>query len=153
MSLWSWVRALTEAKEKGIGHAPIACEWDHPSSEWARVSPKPGGPLTTRQLAEYKWMSGYPTPLQKIGQSLLSTWSSTKIQNIYTPAFTCPKQSNICNISNTATWAHKLILIKTDITTILQLSPNSSIVDCTFIQTYINIYKSNTCYVQKPSKL
>ena len=36
MSLWSWVRALTEAKEKGKGHAPIACEWDHPSSEWAR---------------------------------------------------------------------------------------------------------------------
>ena len=36
MSLWSWVRVLTEAKEKGMGHAPIACEWDHPSSEWAR---------------------------------------------------------------------------------------------------------------------
>ena len=36
MSLWSWVRALTEAKEKGMGHAPIAYEWDHPSSEWAR---------------------------------------------------------------------------------------------------------------------
>ena len=36
MSLWSWVRALTEAKEKGKGHAPIPCEWDHPSSEWAR---------------------------------------------------------------------------------------------------------------------
>ena len=36
MSLWSWVRALTEAKEKGKGHAPIAYEWDHPSSEWAR---------------------------------------------------------------------------------------------------------------------
>ena len=30
-------------------------------------APKPGGPLTTRQPAEYKWMSGYPTPLQKIG--------------------------------------------------------------------------------------
>ena len=36
MSLWSWVQALTEAKEKGMGHALIACEWDHPSSEWAR---------------------------------------------------------------------------------------------------------------------
>ena len=36
MYLWSWVRALTEAKEKGMGHAPIACGWDHPSSEWAR---------------------------------------------------------------------------------------------------------------------
>ena len=30
-------------------------------------APKPGGPLTTRQPAEYKWMLGYPTPLQKIG--------------------------------------------------------------------------------------
>ena len=38
---------------------------------------KPGGPLNTRQPAEYKWMSGYPTPLQKIGQSLLCTGSST----------------------------------------------------------------------------
>ena len=26
-------------------------------------APKPGGPLTTRQPVEYKWMSGYPTPL------------------------------------------------------------------------------------------
>ena len=112
-------------------------------------APKLGGPLTTRQPAEYKWMSGYPTPLQKIGQSLLCTGSSTQIQYLYKPAFTCPKQSNICN---TTTWAHKLILIKTNITTILQLSPNNSIVDYTFIRTYINIYKSNTCYVQKPSK-
>ena len=30
-------------------------------------APKHGGPLTTRQPAEYKWRSGYPTPLQKIG--------------------------------------------------------------------------------------
>ena len=44
MSLWSWVRALTEAKEKGMGHALIACEWDHPSSEWAR-----GWGLTTKR--------------------------------------------------------------------------------------------------------
>ena len=26
-------------------------------------APKPGGPLTTRQPAECKWRSGYPTPL------------------------------------------------------------------------------------------
>ena len=26
-------------------------------------APKPGGPLTTRQPAEYKWRSGYPKPL------------------------------------------------------------------------------------------
>ena len=46
-------------------------------------APKPGGPLTTRQPAEYKWMSGYPTPLQKIGQSLLCSGSSTQIQYLY----------------------------------------------------------------------
>ena len=46
MSLWSWVRALTEAKEKGMGHAPIACEWDNPSSEWARG----WGPYKKRRL-------------------------------------------------------------------------------------------------------
>ena len=46
-------------------------------------APKPGGPLTTRQPAEYKWMSGYPTPLQKIGQSLLCTGSSTQIQYLH----------------------------------------------------------------------
>ena len=48
-------------------------------------APKPGGPLTTRQLAENKWMSGYPTPLQKIGQSLLCTGSSTQLQNLHIP--------------------------------------------------------------------
>ena len=108
-------------------------------------TPKPGGPLTTRQPAEYKWMSGYPTPLQKIGQSLLCTGSSTQIQNMYTPAYTCPKQSNICNIypnmSKNASWAHKPILIKSIIITILQLSPNNSIVDYTFIL-YKHILKS-----------
>ena len=46
-------------------------------------APKPGGPLTTRQPAECKWMSGYPTPLQKIGQSLLRTGSSTQLQNLH----------------------------------------------------------------------
>ena len=58
-------------------------------------APKPGGPLTTRQPAEYKWTSGYPTSLQKIGQSLLCTGISTQLQNLH---IACPKQSNICNI-------------------------------------------------------
>ena len=40
-------------------------------------APKPEDPLTTRQLAKYLWMSGNPTPLMKIGQSLLCTGSST----------------------------------------------------------------------------
>ena len=45
-------------------------------------APKPGGPLTTRQPAEYSWMSSNPTPLMKIGQSLLCTGSSTQIQPV-----------------------------------------------------------------------
>ena len=45
---------------------------------------KPGDPLTTCQPAEYSWMSGYPTPLTKIEQSLFCTGSSTQ-------GTTCPK--------------------------------------------------------------
>ena len=37
-----------------------------------------GVSLTTRQPAEYSWMPGNPTPLMKIGQSLLCTGSSTQ---------------------------------------------------------------------------
>ena len=58
----------------------------------------------------------------------------------YKTCITCPKQSNISNICNiypnmskNASWAHKPILIKSIIITILQLSPNNSIVDYTFI--------------------
>ena len=72
MSIWSWVRALTEAKEKGMGHAPIACEWDHPSSEWARgwgpykkrrlfiVRAPPPGPLRRGVVP----LTGYPPSSQ-----------------------------------------------------------------------------------------
>ena len=67
-------------------------------------APKPGSPLTTRQLAEYKWMSGYPMPLQKIGQSLLCTGSSTQIQYLYKPV---PNSPIYHHMSKTATWAHK----------------------------------------------
>ena len=41
-------------------------------------APFPEGPLTTRQLAECLWMSGNPTSLMKIGQSLFCTGSSTQ---------------------------------------------------------------------------
>ena len=34
-----------------------------PQPELQCDAPKPGVPLTTRQPAEYKWRSGYPTPL------------------------------------------------------------------------------------------
>ena len=58
MSLWSWVRALTEAKEKVMGHAPIACEWDHPSSEWARG----WGPYKKKGAFFCKGPTPWPTP-------------------------------------------------------------------------------------------
>ena len=58
-----------------MGSHPFKCD-----------APFPGGPLTTRQPAEYSWMSGNPTPLTKIGQSLLCTGSSTQ-------GTTCPKFS------------------------------------------------------------
>ena len=45
------------------------------------------------------------------------------------------------NMSKNASWAHKPILIKSIIITILQLSPNNSIVDYTFIL-YKHILKS-----------
>ena len=53
--------------------------------EWATCdAPNPGGPLTTRQPAEYSWMLGNPTPLTKIGQSLLCTGSSTQSTTVPT---------------------------------------------------------------------
>ena len=104
-------------------------------------APKPGGPLTTRQPAENKWMSGYPTPLQKIGQSLLCTGSSTQLQNLHIPVPNNPIYAKNLNMSKNASWAHKLLLIKSIIITILQLSPNNSIVDNTFVL-YKHILKS-----------
>ena len=50
---------------------------------YGTVTPQiPGVPLTTCEPAEYSWMSGNPTPLTKIGQSLLCTGSSTQIQHV-----------------------------------------------------------------------
>ena len=45
------------------------------------------------------------------------------------------------NMSKNVSWAHKLLLIKSIIITILQLSPNNSIVDNTFVL-YKHILKS-----------
>ena len=55
----------------------LACVLDHKCD-----APKPGCSLTTHQPAEYSWMSGNPTPLMKIGQSLLCTGSSTQGTNL-----------------------------------------------------------------------
>ena len=41
--------------------------FDHQMRSRQCDAPFPRGPLTTRQPAEYSWMSGNPTPLMKIG--------------------------------------------------------------------------------------
>ena len=46
-----------------LGRAPRTKETLPDFLKWRCDAPKPGGPLTTRQPAEYKWRSGYPTPL------------------------------------------------------------------------------------------
>ena len=58
MSLWSWVRALTEAKEKGMGHTPIACGGTTP-----RRSGPGGGALTKK--APFFVRDPPPGPLQR----------------------------------------------------------------------------------------
>ena len=50
---------VERAASAGRAHAGRALVATRPGCD----APKPGGPLTTRQLAEYKWMSGFPTPL------------------------------------------------------------------------------------------
>ena len=84
-------------------------------------APFPGGPLTTRQPAEYSCMSGDPIPLMKIGQSLLCTGSST--QNT-----TCP------NI-NIMRHVHTSILIKNTPT----IYHSSRVITILFTKTYIKI--------------
>ena len=83
-----------------------------PASSPLCDAPFPGGPLTTRQPTEYKWMSGYPTPLQKIGQSPLSMGSSTQLPDLQE---TFPKQSDVITMIQiwikTASWAHTTIPI------------------------------------------
>ena len=101
------------------------------------VTPQnPGVLLTTRQPAEYLWMSGTLTPLTTIGQSLLCTGSSTQ-------GTTCPK------FSQRQHWVHIQFkmskngnlgpCINTHKIT-YQLYTNSSRVDTSLlIQTYIKI--------------
>ena len=114
-------------------------------------APKPGGPLTTRQPAEYKWMSGYPTPLQKIGQSLLCKGSSTQLHHLHKPV---PNSSiyaiYIQYMSNTATWAHKQysICISTMNPTIYPIVTRVTILSLLTIH-ILNLKSSNTCKTTK----
>ena len=69
--------------------------------------PKPGGPLITRQPAEYSWMSGNPTPVTEIRQILFYTGSSTQdtklvptINNDHTES-TCEKNGHLGSCINT----------------------------------------------------
>ena len=98
--------------------------------------------MTTCQPAEYKWRSGYPTPL------LENRAESPLYGELYPnekPAYPVPNSPiyaiYIQYMSKNASWAHKPILIKSIIITILQLSPNNSIVDYTFVL-YKHILKS-----------
>ena len=105
-------------------------------------APFPECPLTTCQPAEYSWMSGYPTPIMKIGQSLLCTRSSTQ-------GTTCPNHMATCSnilqrphrvhiqikMSKMVTWAHAFILTK-----LHQLFTNSSrVITILLTKTYIKI--------------
>ena len=97
-------------------------------------APKPRGQLTTRQPAEYSWMLGNPTPLTKIGQSLLCTGSST--QNT-----TCPKQFTTTTTGPhaskiMATWAPTSILTK-----IYQLYHHSSRVNTLLFTQHISKFR------------
>ena len=115
---------------------PIDCVCD---------APFPGGPLTTRQPAEYSWMSGNPIPLTKIGQSFFCTGSST--QGTTYPKFSQrPHQVHIQ--FKMSKIGHLGPCINTHKIT-YQLYTNSSRVDTSLlIQTYIKIYNSNTCYTK-----
>ena len=74
--------------------SPIGSDRDRGRDSLPKLSyqvvmpPFPGVPLITCQPAEYSWMSGNPTPLMRIGQSLLCTGNST--QNT-----TCPNHMEI----------------------------------------------------------
>ena len=70
--LWCYVSGVRtipvkEEKESDAAYDLRLEEWEssnHQIITWFRCdASKPGGPLTTRQPAEYKWRSGYPTPL------------------------------------------------------------------------------------------
>ena len=107
------------------------------------------GPLTTRQPAEYSWMSGNPTPLMKIGQSLLCMRSSTQGTTCpnhmatYHNILQRPHQVHIrIKMSKMATWAHASTLTKY----IYQLYNNSSrVIIILLTKTNIKIYYFSTC--------
>ena len=85
----------------------MACE--NVSGSFSVTPQFPGGSLTTRQPAEYSWMSSNTTPLTKIGQSLLCMGSSTQ-------SITCPnilqRPHKVHVRVKMATWAHASILTK-----------------------------------------
>ena len=54
---------VVETSEVGIVAFTPGTSGPSQASRGGCDAPKPGGPLTTRQPAKYKWRSGYPTPL------------------------------------------------------------------------------------------
>ena len=63
------------------------------------------------------------------------------VNNLHILSQTIQYMQKNLNMSKNASWAHKLLLIKSIIITILQLAPNNSIVDNTFVL-YKHILKS-----------
>ena len=99
-------------------------------------APFPGGPLTTRQPVEYSWTLGNPTPLMKIGQSLLCTGSSTQnttCPNNFTTTTPGPHMNKMSKNGHLGPYinTHKITY---------QLYTNSlRVVTSLLIQTYIKI--------------
>ena len=97
-----------------------------------------GVPLTTRQPTEYSWMSGNPTPLTKIRQSLIcmrNSTQSTKPVPIINNDYTGSKCSKIM-----ATWAPASILTSTS-----TIYNSSRVITLLLTKTNIKIYNFNTC--------
>ena len=55
---------------------------DKEAAEVPCDAPKPGCPLTTRQPAEYSWMSGNPTPFTKSGRVSFVRGALPKVHNL-----------------------------------------------------------------------
>ena len=109
-------------------------------------APKPGGPLTTRQPTEIQVDVGLPDATsEKSGRVSFVRGALPKYGTCIYLSQTIQYMQYISNIfnhmSNNASWAHKPILIKSIIITIIQLSPNNSIVDNNFVL-YKHILKS-----------
>ena len=107
-----------------------------------------GCPLTTRQPTEYSWMSGYLTPLIKIGQGLLCMGSSTQGTNLSQQVYN-DHIGSTCEYNNghlgPCINTHKIYIPTKYITWFKSFY-------ITLNSTYIKIYNSNSCYTKSIPK-